>query len=173
MLLKLFAVYCAIPVLLFAQLAVSPENLGEFVALVLQAAQGGQWPMVAALALVAVVWAARKWGAPQVPFLGTPEGGAILNIATGFAGAFLTALMGGTPFTWGLLWASLQVSLLAAGGWAMLKSLVWPLLLRVPFIANLFSRGDAAVVVTDAQKAGLAAAVVAKPPKPTDIANGP
>lgn len=173
MLMKLFAVYCAIPGLLFVQLAVTPDNLADFAGLVLKAAQSGQWPMVAALALVAVVWAIRKWGTPAIPFLGTPEGGAVLNLATGFSGALLTALMSGTPFTWSLAWASLQVSILAAGGWSLFKSLLWPLLLKVPFIAGLFARGAAAAVVTEAQKKGLAAAVVAKPPTSTDIANGP
>ncbi len=152
---------------------VSPENLGQFAELVIKAAQGGQWQMLAALALVAAVWGARKWGAPSLPFLGTPEGGAVLNIATGFSGALLTAAIGGTPITWALVWASFQVSVLAAGGWSLFKSLLLPLLLKIPFLANLFARGDAKAAITEAEKAGLAAAVVAKPPTSTDIANGP
>lgn len=151
----------------------SPDSLQQFAELVINAAKSGQWAMLAALGLVAVVWAVRKWGAPKLPFLATPEGGAVLNLATGFSGALLTALLGGTPFTWGLAWASLQVSILAAGGWSLFKSLLLPLLLKVPFLANLFARGDAATAITEAKKAALAAAVVAKPPKSTDVANGP
>lgn len=99
----------------------------------------------------------------------------MLNLATGFSGAFLTALVAGTPFTWGLVWASFNVSLLASGGWGFLTSLVFPLLLKIPFLAKLFSRGSAADAEAKAKAAGIAAAnaIVAKQPTSDQIANGP
>jgi hypothetical protein len=159
-----------IPSFVLAQLsAPTPDNFGEFVQAVLGAATSGQWALVAAFVLVAVVWGLRKLPWPP---LKTPEGGAVLNILTGFAGAFLSALVGGAAFSWALVLTSLQVSVLAAGGWSLLKSLVFPLLLRVPAFAKLFSRGSAAEAVTAAEKQGLAAAVVAKAPTSDEIANG-
>lgn len=153
----------------------SPENLAEFVKLVTAAAAARNWAMVAAFALVAAVWALRKFGAPKAPFFATPEGGAVLNLATSFSGAFLTALVAGTPFSWGLLLSAFQVSLLAAGGWGLASSLLFPLLLKIPLLANVFGRGSAAEAEARAKAAGLAAAnvVAAKPPSSDSIANGP
>ncbi len=151
---------------------ITPDNLSEFLQLVVSAVAAGKWASVAALVLVATVWALRKFIAPKVPFFATGEGGAVLTIATSFGGALATALLAGTAVSGGLILSSLQVALLAAGGWSLLKHLL-PLLLRVPFLANLFARGDAAVAVTAAQKEGLAAAVAAKTPKAEDVANGP
>ncbi len=154
---------------------VTPDNLSQFVGMVVDAAKGGQWPMVAALALVAAVWALRKFGAPKVPFFATSQGGAVLNLATGFSGAFLTALVAGSPFSWGLVWSAFNVSLLAAGGWGLASSLLFPLLMKIPFLANIFARGDAAKIEAEAKAAGLAAAnaIAGKPPTSDLIANGP
>lgn len=151
---------------------VSPENLDQFLKLVLSAAAAGKWSSLAALALVAGVWALRKFVAPKAPFFATGEGGAVLTVLTSFVGALATAVLAGTALTGSLVWGSLQVALLAAGGWSLAKHLL-PLLLKVPALAALFARGSAPVAVAEAQKEGLAAAVVAKAPKAEDIANGP
>lgn len=152
--------------------AVTPETLDQFLQLVLGAVSAGKWSSVAALALVAAVWAVRKFIAPKAPFFATGEGGAVLTIASSFVGAFATAVLAGTPFTWVLVWSSLQVALLAAGGWSLLKHLL-PLLLKIPGLGAFFAAGDATASVAKSEKEGLAAAVVAKTPKPEDIANGP
>lgn len=150
----------------------TPENFDAFSKAVIAAVADGKWPAVAALALVAAVWALRKFIAPSAPFFATGEGGAVLNVLTSFAGAIATALFTGVTFTPALLWTSLQLSLLASGGWSLLKYLL-PLLLKIPFLATIFARGSAPAAVSDAEKKGLAAAVVAKPPKSDELANGP
>jgi hypothetical protein len=158
--------------LLLAQAVPDPDtNLEVFLKLILDSAAGGQWAMLGALLLVGGVFLARKTLAPKVPFLATPEGGSLLNLLGSFGSALVLALTG-TPFSWALVWAVL-LSVLSTGGRAFVKNLLWPMLLRIPALANLFGRGDAAEATAKAQKAGLAAAVVAKAPKADDVANGP
>lgn len=156
----------------------SPDNLGQFSQLVIQAAADGKWPMLAALALVGVVWGLRRFVVPQASYFQTKEGGVILNLLTSFAGAVGTMLIApGVNFTWGLMWTAFQLSVGASGIWTLFGPLVekyiWPLLLRVPFLAKLFARGDATRVISEAEKKGLAAAATAKTPKSEDIANAP
>lgn len=151
---------------------VTPDALDKFLSLVLEAAVAGKWSSLAALGLVAAVWALRKFIVPKAPFFATGEGGAVLTILTSFVGAVATAVLAGAAFSGTLVWSSLQVALLAAGGWSLVKHLL-PLLLKAPFLAKLFARGDAATAVTKAEKEGLAAAAGARTPKSDDIANGP
>ena len=151
---------------------ITPDTLDAFLRLVLNAATSGKWAQLAALALVAAVWALRKFVAPKAPFFSTGEGGAVLTILTSFVGALATALLGGASFSWPLLWGAVQVAVLAAGGWSLSKHLL-PLLLKIPFLAKLFPpKANGPVLVADAAKVGLAAAVVAKSPSPEDIAHG-
>jgi hypothetical protein len=115
-------------------------DLQQLAKLAFDAASSGalSWPNLAAVAaLVAVVGLLRMVLAPRVPFFGTPEGGILLNVLASGFGAVVTALCGGSPFSWGLLGGALLMSWKAAGGWSLLKN-VWPLLLKVPFIAALF-----------------------------------
>lgn len=146
----------------------SPENIEVFLGLVLEAIRSGQWALVAALLLVVAVFLVRK--TVKAPFLATPEGGALLNLAGSFASGLVLAFTG-TPFSWALVWTVL-LSVMASGGRSLIKSLL-PLLLRIPFLAQAFGRGSAAEVEDAAKKAGIAAAVGARAPKSEDIVNGP
>src|SRR5688500_17876274 len=121
----------------------SPDQLDKFLGMLLEAAMAGRWSVVVALALVGAVWLLRK--APW-PFLKTGEGGALLTVATSFAAAFATAAIAGAALSGPLLWSSLQVALLASGGWSLAKHLL-PLLLKIPAVGKLFARGDAKVAV--------------------------
>lgn len=159
--------------LLLAQ-AVVPDpntNLELFLKVLLDAASSGQWAMLGALLLVGGVWLVRFKFSGSIPFLATPEGGTLLNFA-GSLGSGLVLALTGTPFSWALVW-SVLLSVLSTSGRAFVKNLLWPLLLRVPFVANLFARGDAATAIATAEKKGLAAAAGARTPKAEDIANGP
>lgn len=147
----------------------TPENPEEFAKLVFQAASEGKWLSLVALALIGIVWAVRKYGAPKVPFFATSEGGAIVNIVTSFVLALSGALLAGTPPTWGMAWVALQTSFLAAGGWSLVRNLL-PFFARfVPWLGS----GDASASIATAKKEGDAAASVAKPKTATDIVNGP
>ncbi len=151
----------------------TPDQLDLFFKLVLGAATAGKWAQLAALALVAVVWALRKFIAPKMPFFGTGEGGAVLTVLTSFAGAFATTLLAGAAFSWPLVWSSLQVAFLAAGGWSLAKHLL-PLLMKVPFLAALFPpKSNGPGLVAEAQKIGLANAVAAKSPTSDELVNKP
>lgn len=108
---------------------VTPENLEAFARIILEAVQSSNWSLLASLALVALVWASRKFLAPKVPFLGTDAGGALLALAGGAAGAILTAVMAGSAFSWPLVLLGLKTGFTAAGGWAVIKKLIvqfWP-----------------------------------------------
>jgi hypothetical protein len=143
------------------------ESPSDFVQLLVNAALSGRWPLVAALVLVGLVWVGRKLLAPKVPFFATGAGGAVLNLLTSFSVALATALLPGTAFTWSLLWVALQASLVAAGGWSLLKYLL-PL---VPGLGSLFARGDAAASIASSEKVGLATEPPAR--KAEDVVNGP
>lgn len=159
---------------LFLAQAVVPDpttNLELFLKLILDAASSGQYAMLGALLLIGGVFLVRQFLAPKVPFLATPEGGALLNLFGSFGSGLVLALTG-TPFSWALVW-SVLLSVFSTSGRAFVKNLLWPMLLRIPFLAKLFSRGDAAAAEAKASKVGLAAAVDAKAPTSQDIANGP
>lgn len=151
----------------------SPDNLGDFARALLAAVMGGQWAVLVGLVLVAVVWAARKFLAPVAPFFATDEGAFTLNLLTSFLLAIATAVTAGglAAVTWPVALKALEVSFLAAGGFAAVKKFALPLLMRIPWFAALVSRGTAAAAVTQAQKLGLAAAVTAKSPTSDEIAN--
>ena len=157
---------------LLAQLPPSPDNVTEFAGALLAAVMSGQWPIVAAMVLVAAVWGARKL-APRWAFFATDEGAFTLNLLTSFVLALSTALFAKAAITGALLLKALEMSFLAAGGWAALTKFLVPLLLRIPFLANMFARGSASTAIVEAERAGLAAAVVAKSPTSDEIANGP
>lgn len=147
---------------------VTPDNLTEFARVVYEAARDGRWLVVAALGIVALVWATRKFAAPKVPFFATGEGGAILNLVTGFLLAIAGALIGGAPLSGMTLWVALQTSFVAAGGWSLVKNLL-PFFGR--FIPGL-GAGDAQKSLTLAKSEGEKAAEGTKPRTAADIING-
>jgi hypothetical protein len=140
----------------------TPENLEAFLGLIVAAIKGGQWPLLSILTLILGVWAIRKYLGPKHPALLTGAAGASLNILAGFLTAVGVSLIGGIPFTWALAGSALLSSV--AAGWFSLASALLP---------GTFKRGDAPASITAAEKAGLAAAVTAKPPTSDSIANGP
>lgn len=93
---------------------------------IFDAIMSGQWALVAALALILVVFVLRKFVAPKVPFLASDAGGAILVLATSIFGAFGNALAAGQPLSFALAVKALQIGFAAAGGWAVLKKALLP-----------------------------------------------
>lgn len=128
----------------------TPESLAP---LVLQAIQSGNWSLLASLALIALVWLARRYGGRFLPVLTTARGGAALALAGGIGGAVATALAAGAPVSVALLLKGLSVGLTAAGGWTVVRKLIF---------------GDqAGEAIQRAEVAGQAAAVAAEPGAPT------
>lgn len=103
--------------------APDPDQTADFVKVLVDAVASKNWPLLAALGVVAAVWAVRKFLAPRVPFLATDRGGAILVLVTSLAGAVATALVGGAAFSLPLLVQALSVALSAAGGFNLVKKL--------------------------------------------------
>lgn len=142
--------------------------LQEAAKAVFAAAGAGNWSLVVALALMAVVAAARKYGAKYVPFLGTDTGGVLTLLAMSVVCGVANALVAGGAMSWGLLLTALGVAWKAAGGFVLLKklaALALPLLpswLRGPLelVLGLLGAGKKAEAL--AKEAG-AAAVKAKP----------
>lgn len=102
------------------------KDPGGFAAHLLAAARGGQWRVLAALMLVAVVWLARRFGARAVPWLATDRGGVLLVLLLALVGGVATALADSAAISFGLLVNSVSMALTAAGGWAMVKKLLAP-----------------------------------------------
>lgn len=94
---------------------------------IFDAVMGGQWTLVAALALMLVVFALRKFGAARLPWLASDAGGAVAVLLTSVLGAVATALTAGEVLSPALLLKALQVGFAAAGGWAVLKKALLPL----------------------------------------------
>lgn len=55
-------------------LAPDPEQTGAFVKVVVDAIASRNWPLLASLGVVALVWAVRKFGSTRIPWLGTDRG---------------------------------------------------------------------------------------------------
>lgn len=126
----------------------TPDNLEAFAKLALEAATSKNWALLLSLALVAVVWGLRKVGKPT--FIKTDAGGAVSVLLMSGLGAVVTALVAGQPFTWPLVLSALQVGFTAAGGYSVLKKLLWPLLVKW---LKLEKKPEAAVV-EEAKAAG-------------------
>lgn len=99
-------------------------QVNEAFGLMLQAARDRNWAMLAALIVVAVVWAIRYLGEPVLPWLGTDKGGAVVSLVTAWAGAVVSALAAGQPVDMELFVSSLGVAATASGGWTLAKKLV-------------------------------------------------
>lgn len=137
------------------------------------------WTNALAVGVLILVVAALKVGLAKLhPFFTTASGTILINVVTSGLTAAALAFMAGAAFKWVLLGGALAASIKAAGGVSLLKHLLplvpglTDLLLKLPFVSKLFPpKGDAPALVTEAQKAGLAAAVAAKAPSPESVAN--
>jgi hypothetical protein len=134
-----------------------PSNIETFARVVFNAVMTKNWALVAALAVVGLVFVARKYLAPKVPFLATGRGGALLVMVTSLAGAIANAVLAGAPFNVGLLLKAAGVAFTAAGGFAMAKKLIF---------------GDDAAAVQRVEAAGLAAESKTEVKTPMDVVNG-
>lgn len=97
------------------------------------AATSGQWTLVAGLATMLLVWAARSPKSPVrlvtlIPWLATEPGGVVLTFAVAFLGGVGTMLATGGVWSTGILSASLGVAWVASGGYTAVKKLGLPML---------------------------------------------
>jgi H+/Cl- antiporter ClcA len=118
----------------------TPERIEEFARLVLDAVQNKNYALLVALVVVLAVYVLRKFGGEFIPFFRTDRGGAVLVLAFSLAGAVANALTAGAPLSGGLLLAALQVGLTAAGGFTLIKRLLF----GGPVIAEAEKAGEVA-----------------------------
>lgn len=110
--------------LLLASLdAVDPQNLQALASIVLEKVQSRDWLGLAAIAVVCITWAIRRYGAKYLPFLGTPYGGALSAFVVAALGGVGNTLATGAVPDKSTLVSILSVAFTAAGGWSIFKSL--------------------------------------------------
>ncbi|MBZ4336420.1 hypothetical protein K8556_36875 [Corallococcus sp. AS-1-12] len=125
----------------------------SFARLVLDAVTARNWALVASLGVVALVYVLRRYMGAWWPVLRTARAGAALAVLLSVAGAVANALLAGESFTVALLLKAVAIGLGAAGGFSVVKAL-------------LFGDADAEAVqkageVAAGEIAGKAAAVAA------------
>lgn len=132
----------------------NPETLQALLALAVEGAKTGNAWLLIALAVVALVFVARKFLGPKIPFFATKAGGALLTLLSSFGGAVTAALASGQKMTPILALGAFKIAFAAAGGWTIVKHLF-----------TLFQGTDPAQIKTDAMLKGVEAGTEA-------IANG-
>ncbi len=104
---------------------VDPEqNLGAYLGRLFEAVKSGEWLLAAALAVIGLTWALRRWGAKLIPWLGTDRGGVVVAGVSAFALGLANAGIAGKPVDVTLVVTALEVALLAMGGWAGIRKLL-------------------------------------------------
>jgi hypothetical protein len=133
------------------------QSLLDLAKPVIDAVITGNPGLAAALALVFVAAAARRYGGKRIAFLNTDAGGALIVLVGAFGGAAATALTGGATWSLALAWMAFKMAAATAGGYSLIKRLLvdpflrpyviakMPQWLRVPVelgLAWLFSKPD-------------------------------
>ncbi|RJS14607.1 hypothetical protein DRW03_34580 [Corallococcus sp. H22C18031201] len=129
----------------------SPEQFEAFARMLFDAVTGRNYALAAALVVVVLVYLLRKFGGMFVPWFSTDRGGAVLVLGVSLAGAVANALAAGAPFSLGLMLTALKVALTAAGGFTLVKRLV--------FGGAAIERAEAEGESAAGQVAGKAAAI--------------
>lgn len=115
-----------LPSLAFAQTSIPEPDLGGLASTFLAALASKNYALLGTVAVLALVWAARTFGAKVIPGLGTPRGGAILSAVGGTAALLVAALTAGQPLTVSLVVGCLWTALSASGLWSVGKNLAAP-----------------------------------------------
>ncbi|WP_223645548.1 hypothetical protein [Corallococcus sp. EGB] len=116
-----------LPAVAFAQVAtaLNPGNVEAFARLVLDAVTARNWALVASLAVVALVYVLRRYVGAWWPVLRTARVGAVLAVLLAVAGAVANALLAEEAFTVALLLKAVAIGLGAAGGFSVVKALLF------------------------------------------------
>lgn len=104
-----------------AESSAFPGGPEEFV----QALRSGDWRLVAAFALVAIMIGLRRIR-DKVPWLQGDRGGAIAVMLLSLAGAFTTSLSTDAPVDFKMVLGAVAIAWTAVGGYTWVKRLIWP-----------------------------------------------
>ncbi|NOK20784.1 hypothetical protein HMI50_27540 [Corallococcus carmarthensis] len=102
-----------------------PGNVESFARLILDAVTARNWALVASLAVIALVYVLRRFVGEWWPLLRTARAGAVMALLLSVAGAVANALLAGESFTVALLLKALAIGLGAAGGFTVMKTLLF------------------------------------------------
>lgn len=103
--------------------SLDPDEPIDALGKVVESARTGNWRLVAAGALVLVMFALRR-ARDHVKWFAGDRGGAVLVGLLGLAGAFSAALATAAPIGWDLALGALGVTFTAVGGWTWCKRLL-------------------------------------------------
>jgi hypothetical protein len=133
----------------FASTGAAEVGIVDLLEPVYRAIVGGQYWAAAALALVAAVALARRYGVKYLPFLGTDAGGTLLLFVGSFAGALGTALlaMGTAGPSLAMVKAAFWIAFAAGGGYTAVKRLVVPVFVYLETVSPAWLRPLWALVV--------------------------
>jgi hypothetical protein len=163
-----------------AAAGVGDASLLDLARPVYDAIMAGNYTAAAAFALVLIVALVKRHAAPRVAFLRSDLGAALLVLALSFGGALGTAALAGGAVGVALFTGAAKVAFYAAGGFALAKKLLAPLLERLaarapawlsPLFAVVLWIFDRPSAVEKAEAAG-AKALDANPPKGADAVTG-
>lgn len=102
---------------------------------VYEAVMGGQWWLAAMLGLILATTAAKKYAPGKLgTMINSTYGQEATVLLLAFGGAAATALLAAGPgavLTGALAWAALKIAVGAAGGYALLKSLLAPVIEKI------------------------------------------
>ncbi|MBZ4335088.1 hypothetical protein K8556_30100 [Corallococcus sp. AS-1-12] len=96
-----------------------------FARLILDAVTARNWALVASLAVIALVYVLRRFVGAWWPVLRTARAGAVLALLLSVAGAVSNSLLAGESFTVALLLKAIAIGLSAAGGFTVMKTLLF------------------------------------------------
>jgi len=105
------------------------QGLGDFLTAIFNAIQKHDWRVLAASALMLVVFLARTYGSkiPTIgPKLATDRGGAALALGLALVGGLANAFASGASYSFSMFADSLIVAVTAAGGFNLVKKLWAP-----------------------------------------------
>lgn len=88
---------------------------------IFEASQQGHWLVVTGLALMLVVWVAKRFLAGWIPFLKTRPGGYVLAFSCALVPPLAAVLVGGAVPTLQMFLTSLSAALVASGGWEAVR----------------------------------------------------
>lgn len=124
------AIFVLSPLFALAQVIPDPgADSGAFFNQLLDALAKGQWRVVGILAAIGVVYLLRQ-GATRLPgglgtFFQSSRGGAVIALLGGVVTALAGILIGGGPINAALLINGVVLGIGAAGGWTVLRRLIW------------------------------------------------
>lgn len=111
-----------VPFVALAQAVIPEPDVGTVLSAVFAAVNSKNWALLAAAAVVGVVFVLRKVGAKVHPWFATPRGGVVLLAVGGTGSLLLAALSSGQSFSASLLLGCINTALAASGLWSTVKN---------------------------------------------------